>query len=89
MGYAEFGIQLYGLVCGFQGGAGRGGWEGSHLEPGIGADFKARLTSLAPWTMSFGGFGETLYAAAIAYLEEHRHLVEGQALLAQQSPAAD
>ncbi len=45
---------------GFQGGAGRDGWEGSHTELGIGADFKARLTQLGPWRMSFAGFGEML-----------------------------
>ncbi|MBC7895560.1 MAG: GMC family oxidoreductase [Cytophagaceae bacterium] len=45
---------------GFQGGASRGGWEGSHLEPGIGAAFKERLTRLGPWSMNFGGFGEML-----------------------------
>ncbi len=45
---------------GFQGGAGRDGWEGSHNEAGIGADFKARLTRLGPWRMGFSGFGEML-----------------------------
>jgi choline dehydrogenase-like flavoprotein len=40
---------------GFQGGAGRGGWEGSHLRPGIGAAFKASLTKLGPWRMTFAG----------------------------------
>jgi choline dehydrogenase-like flavoprotein len=45
---------------GFQGGAGRGGWEGSHTDLGIGADFKARLARLGPWRMSFAGFGEML-----------------------------
>jgi len=44
----------------FQGGAGRVGWEGRASEPGIGAAFKARLTELGPWVMSFAGFGETL-----------------------------
>jgi choline dehydrogenase-like flavoprotein len=44
----------------FQGGAGRGGWQGRARSPGIGAEFKARLTQLGPWTMSFGGFGEML-----------------------------
>jgi len=45
---------------GFQGGAGRSEWGGAHLRPGIGAEFKARLTELGPWTMNFGGFGEML-----------------------------
>ena len=44
----------------FQGGAGRGGWQGRWHERGIGAAFKRRLTKLGPWTMSFGGYGETL-----------------------------
>ena len=45
---------------GFQGGAGRAGWDASSRAPGIGLAFKERLTRLGPWTMSFGGFGETL-----------------------------
>ena len=45
---------------GFQGGAGRAGWEASARGPGIGLAFKERLTRLGPWTMSFGGFGEML-----------------------------
>jgi choline dehydrogenase-like flavoprotein len=45
---------------GFQGGAGRAGWESSARAPGIGLAFKERLTRLGPWTMSFGGFGEML-----------------------------
>ena len=44
----------------FQGGAGRGGWQGRALDPGIGAAFKARLSALGPWGMSLAGFGETL-----------------------------
>ena len=45
---------------GFQGGAGRAGWEASARAPGIGLAFKERLTRLGDWTMSFGGFGEML-----------------------------
>lgn len=45
---------------GFQGGANRGGWQGSARAPGIGLDFKRRLSTLGPWSMSFGGFGEML-----------------------------
>ena len=44
----------------FQGGAGRIGWQGRAREPGLGADFKKRLTTLGPWVMSLAGFGETL-----------------------------
>jgi len=45
---------------GFQGGAGRAGWDASARAPGIGLAFKERLTRLGSWTMSFGGFGEML-----------------------------
>ena len=45
---------------GFQGGAGRAGWDRLLHEPGIGADFKAKLSALGPWQMSFNGFGEML-----------------------------
>ena len=45
---------------GFQGGAGRGGWDSATRAPGLGAEFKARLTQLGPWNMSFAGFGEML-----------------------------
>jgi choline dehydrogenase-like flavoprotein len=43
-----------------QGGAGRSGWQSRAREAGIGAAFKARLTQLGPWSMSFGGYGEAL-----------------------------
>ena len=45
---------------GFQGAAGRSGWEGALRAPGIGPAFKERLSQLGPWTMSFWGFGEML-----------------------------
>ena len=45
---------------GFQGGAGRAGWQAALRAPGIGPALKARLTELGPWTMSFAGFGEML-----------------------------
>jgi choline dehydrogenase-like flavoprotein len=45
---------------GFQGGAGRAGWESKARAPGIGLAFKESLTRPGPWTMSFGGFGEML-----------------------------
>ncbi len=45
---------------GFQGGAGRGGWQRGLQSRGIGLDFKRRLMELGPWVMSFGGFGEML-----------------------------
>ena len=45
---------------GFQGGAGRAGWEAKARAPGIGLAFKEGLTRPGAWTMSFGGFGEML-----------------------------
>ncbi len=45
---------------GFQGGGSRAGWGTAARAPGIGLAFKERLTQLGPWTMNFGGFGETL-----------------------------
>src|SRR5256714_11690986 len=45
---------------GFQGGAGRAGWQAALHTPGIGAALKARLSDLGPWSMSFGGFGDML-----------------------------
>jgi choline dehydrogenase-like flavoprotein len=45
---------------GFQGGAGRAGWEAALRAPGIGPALKDRLSQLGPWTMSFAGFGEML-----------------------------
>ena len=44
-----------------QGGSGRSGWgRGSSME-GFGADFKQSLIDdLGPWTISIGGWGETL-----------------------------
>jgi glucoside 3-dehydrogenase (cytochrome c) catalytic subunit len=45
---------------GFQGGAGRAGWDAALHAPGIGRAFKERLSQLGPWTMSFAGFGEML-----------------------------
>jgi choline dehydrogenase-like flavoprotein len=45
---------------GFQGGAGRAGWESKARASGIGLAFKESLTRPGPWTMSFGGFGEML-----------------------------
>lgn len=44
----------------FQGGSWRPGWQGRAREPGLGAEFKKRLTELGPWGMSFAGFGEML-----------------------------
>ncbi|MGE3615173.1 MAG: GMC oxidoreductase [Gemmatimonadales bacterium] len=42
---------------GFQGGAGRGRWNGA----GLGADFKSRLLrDKGPWSMGLGGWGEML-----------------------------
>ncbi len=45
---------------GYQGGASRQGWERNIAEHQFGAEFKTELTKPGPWTMGFGGFGETL-----------------------------
>jgi choline dehydrogenase-like flavoprotein len=45
---------------GFQGGAGRAGWQRGARAPGIGLTFKSRLLDLGPWTMTFNGYGEML-----------------------------
>ena len=45
---------------GFQGGAGRGGWQNVMRNAGLGAAFKDSLTKPGPWTMNFGGYGEAL-----------------------------
>jgi choline dehydrogenase-like flavoprotein len=45
---------------GFQGGAGRSGWQARARSPGLGTEFKKGLLERGPWTMSFGGFGEML-----------------------------
>jgi choline dehydrogenase-like flavoprotein len=45
---------------GYQGGAGRPGWERGLNSPGFGADRKAELTQPGPWAVRLGGFGEML-----------------------------
>jgi choline dehydrogenase-like flavoprotein len=45
---------------GFQGGAGRKGWERGPDEAGFGAVFKHRLRTPGPWRFTFYGFGECL-----------------------------
>ena len=45
---------------GFQGDAGREGWERGADMPGFGVDFKHALRRPGRWEMSFGGFGECL-----------------------------
>ncbi len=45
---------------GYQGGAGREGWDREIPEYSIGAEYKEALTEPGPWTMGIGGFGETL-----------------------------
>jgi len=42
----------------------------------------------SPAERFISGFGEAVYRAAIAYLENNRHLVEGQSLLAEPARAA-
>jgi choline dehydrogenase-like flavoprotein len=45
---------------GYQGGGGREGWSRDIAEYNIGSEFKDALTEPGPWSMSLGGFGETL-----------------------------
>ena len=45
---------------GYQGGAGRDGWQRNVAELSIGADLKEGLTEPGEWTMGIGGFGELL-----------------------------
>jgi len=45
---------------GFQGGAGREGWNRGPDEAGFGAAFKHRLRTPGPWHFTFYGFGECL-----------------------------
>ena len=45
---------------GFQGGAGRGGWQSATRVSGIGLALKSQLTEPGPWTMTFNGYGEML-----------------------------
>ncbi len=45
---------------GFQGSAGRSSWGRGRSMPGFGADFKRALRDPGPWSLSLGGFGETL-----------------------------
>ncbi len=45
---------------GFQGGAGRTGWERGSGLIGFGADFKSELSKPGPWTIGMSGYGECL-----------------------------
>jgi choline dehydrogenase-like flavoprotein len=45
---------------GYQGGAGRDGWQRNVAELSIGTDLKEGLTEPGEWTMGIGGFGELL-----------------------------
>jgi len=45
---------------GYQGGGSRDGYERSAEEIAIGIDLKEALTEPGPWSLGFGGFGETL-----------------------------
>jgi choline dehydrogenase-like flavoprotein len=45
---------------GYQGGAGREGWQRNIAELSIGADLKEALSEPGSWTMGMGGFGEIL-----------------------------
>jgi len=45
---------------GYQGGAGRGGWNRGIGEPGIGVELKKKLHDPGPWRVSMLAFGEAL-----------------------------
>jgi choline dehydrogenase-like flavoprotein len=45
---------------GYQGGAGRDGWDRGIAELNIGAELREALSEPGSWTMGVGGFGETL-----------------------------
>jgi choline dehydrogenase-like flavoprotein len=45
---------------GYQGGAGRDGWDRGIAELNIGAELREALSEPGDWTMGVGGFGETL-----------------------------
>src|SRR5579863_2161604 len=45
---------------GYQGGAGREGWDREIAELSIGSELRSALTEPGAWTMGVGGFGETL-----------------------------
>ena len=45
---------------GYQGGGSRTGYERSAEEVALGVDLKEALTEPGPWSLGFGGFGETL-----------------------------
>ncbi len=45
---------------GYQGGAGRSGWNRGKDQKGFGADFKKEISQPGSWSMHLGGFGEVL-----------------------------
>jgi choline dehydrogenase-like flavoprotein len=53
---------------GYQGGGERQGWDRGLRMPGIGAEFKKRISAPGNWTMNLGGFGECL--------PDHKNYVE-------------
>jgi choline dehydrogenase-like flavoprotein len=60
--YRNLGTDRRGYLRGFgyQGGAGRAGWQRLVAETGFGAELKERATQPGPWTMGLVGFGECL-----------------------------
>jgi choline dehydrogenase-like flavoprotein len=53
---------------GYQGGGERQGWDRGLRMPGIGAEFKKRISAPGNWTLNLGGFGECL--------PDHKNYVE-------------
>jgi choline dehydrogenase-like flavoprotein len=68
---------------GYQGSAGRLGWEREIAELGIGAELKAALTEPGPWKIGMTGFGEILPDHANRmYLDRSNHDAWGLPILA-------
>ena len=58
---------------GYQGGAGRSGWQRNVAELGVGPALKAALIEPGPWAIGLVGFGETLpYHDNRVVLDKHR-----------------
>src|SRR5580700_982988 len=75
---------------GYQGGAGRDGWQRNVAELSIGADFKEGLTEPGEWTMGIGGFGELLpYHENMISLDKDKKDKWGLTILAMDAEIKD
>lgn len=71
--YRNIGSDKRGYLRGFgyQGGAGRSGWQRNVAELSFGAELKTKLTEPGAWTMGLTGFGEMLpYSENRMYLDK-------------------